>query len=453
MNLMEMDNYLIKKSLANSDLNVAVVGLGKVGLPLALIFADRELNVTGVDINQKTVELLNKGILPHYEPKVPELLVKCIEKGKFKAVTDTIAAVKDSNLIIMVVPTLIKKNKEPDITAVEKASESIGKGLKKGSMVIIESTVPPGTTEGVVKDILERESGLRACEDFGLAFCPERVQSPQVVDDITKNYPKIIGGIDPKSTEIASALYSFINKKGVITVKNPKTAEMEKVVENTYRDINIAFANELALISGKLGIDVMEVIDVANSQPFCNILRPGAGVGGHCIPMDPYYLIDEAKKIGLDVQLLENSRKINDYMPQHVVELVEDGLKEINKNISNSKIALLGVSYKENTDDYRYSPSRDIINYLHEKNAYIKTYDPFVDDVSDLNVEHFNELRECVKDVDCIIIATAHNEFKEMDLDDIKSLTDENCLFVDGRCAFNPDHVMNAGFVYKGVGR
>ena len=228
---------------------------------------------------------------------------------------------------------------------------------------------------------------------------------------------------------------------------------MEKVVENTYRDINIAFANELALISGRLGIDVMEVIDVANSQPFCNILRPGAGVGGHCIPMDPYYLIDEAKKIGLDVQLLENSRKINDYMPQHVVELVEDGLKGINKNISKSKIALLGVSYKENTDDYRYSPSRDIINYLNKKNAYINTYDPFVEDVPDLKVEHFNDLKECVKDVDCIIIATAHNEFKEMDLDEIKSLTNDNCLFVDGRCSFNPDDVINSGYVYKVIGR
>ena len=449
---MDMDNNLIKNSLDNADLNITVVGLGKVGLPLALVFADKELNVTGVDINQEVVESLNNGVLPHYEPKVPELLEKCIENGKFKATTDTTAAAKNSDVIIMVVPTLIKENKEPDITAVEKASEYIGKGLKKGSMVIIESTVPPGTTEGVVKDILERESGLKSCEDFGLAFCPERVQSPQVVDDITKNYPKIVGGIDPKSTEIASALYSFINEKGVITVKNPKTAEMEKVVENTYRDINIAFANELALISGRLGVDVMEVIDVANSQPFCNILRPGAGVGGHCIPMDPYYLIDEAKKIGLDVQLLENSRKINDYMPKHVVELVEDGLKEINKSISKSKIALLGVSYKENTDDYRYSPSRDIINYLNKKNAHIKTYDPFVKDVPDLNVEHYNDLKDCVKDVDCIIIATAHNEFKEMDLNDIRSLTAKDSLFVDGRRVFNPESIQEIGFVFRGIG-
>ena len=448
-----MDNDLIKKSLQNSNLKIMVVGLGKVGLPLALVFADSGLNVTGVDINLKTVELLNKGILPHYEPKVPELLKKCIENGKFKAVTDSTGAAKDSDIIIMVVPTLISTDKEPNITAVEKAAEFVGKGLKKGSIVIIESTVPPGTTEGIVKDTLERESGLKACADFGLAFCPERVQSPQVVDDIRKNYPKIVGGIDKKSTEIASALYSFINEKGVITVKNPKTAEMEKVVENTYRDINIAFANELALISGKLGIDVMEIIDVANTQPFCNILRPGAGVGGHCIPMDPYYLIDEAKKIGLDVNLLENARKINDFMPKHVVDLVKEGLSDMNKNIQESKIAVLGVSYKENTDDYRYSPSKDIINYLNDNKAYINTFDPYVDDVNDLKVEHFNDLRECVKDTDCIIIATAHKEFLEMDLNEIKLLTNEKCLFIDGRCVFNPDNILDAGFIFRGVGR
>ena len=211
MNLMNMDNDLIKKSLDNSELKITVVGLGKVGLPLALVFADHGYAVKGVDINQKAVELLNKGILSYFEPKVPELLKRCIENGRFKAITDSTEAAKDSDVIIMVVPTLIKENKKPDITAVEKASESIGKGLKKGSLIIIESTVPPGTTEGVVKDILERESGLSAVKDFGLAFCPERVQSPQVVDDITKNYPKIVGGIDPKSTEIASSLYNSIN--------------------------------------------------------------------------------------------------------------------------------------------------------------------------------------------------------------------------------------------------
>lgn len=452
MNLMEMDNDLIKKSLQNSNLKIMVVGLGKVGLPLALVFADSGLNVTGVDINLKTVELLNKGILPHYEPKVPELLKKCIENGKFKAVTDSTGAAKDSDIIIMVVPTLISTDKEPNITAVEKAAEFVGKGLKKGSIVIIESTVPPGTTEGIVKDTLERESGLKACADFGLAFCPERVQSPQVVDDIRKNYPKIVGGIDKKSTEIASALYSFINEKGVITVKNPKTAEMEKVVENTYRDINIAFANELALISGKLGIDVMEIIDVANTQPFCNILRPGAGVGGHCIPMDPYYLIDEAKKIGLDVNLLENARKINDFMPQHVVDLVKEGLKEAGKDLEGSTIGILGVSYKENTDDYRYSPSKDIINYLDKYNLKIKTFDPYISQVTDLNVEHYNDMYECLKEVDCIIIATGHEEFKKLDLNKVRNDVANKCIFVDGRRIFKPEDVTNEGFIFKAIG-
>ncbi|MGC9516937.1 MAG: nucleotide sugar dehydrogenase [Methanomicrobiales archaeon] len=453
MNIMDMNYDLMKKSLEKSNLNFMVVGLGKVGLPLALVFADVGINVTGVDINQETVHTLNKGILPHYEPKVPELLDKCTQNGKFKAVTDSTKAAGYNDVIIMVVPTLISSSKEPDITAVEKASESVGKGLEKGSMVIVESTVPPGTTEGVVKNILENESGLIAGADFGLAFCPERVQSPQVVDDIIYNYPKIVGGIDEKSSEVASNIYKLINKKGVITVKNPKTAEMEKVVENTYRDVNIAFANELALISEKLGIDVMEVIEVANSQPFCNILNPGAGVGGHCIPMDPYYLIDEAKKAGLNVKILENARKINDFMPKHVVELVEDGLKEINKKISNSTIALLGVSYKENTDDYRYSPSKDIINYLNKKNAHIKTFDPFIENVPDLNVEHFNKLYDCVQNVDCIIIATVHEEFLKMNLEEIKSLTAEKCLFIDGRCVFDPYSIIEAGFVFRGVGR
>ncbi len=454
MNIMNMDCSDIKKALEDGDLIVTIVGLGKVGLTLALIFADAGAQVIGVDINDNIVDFLNKGILPCYEPKVPRLLRKGIKTKHFRAVVDATDATKKSSAIIIVVPTLIDDKKHPDISAVEKAAESVGKGLKKGSIVIIESTVPPGTTEGIIKNILEKKSGLKAGADFGLAFCPERVQSPQVVDDIVWNYPKVVGGLDKKSTKIASCIYSLINKKGIIAVDSPKIAEIEKIAENTYRDINIAFANELALMCEIFGVDVREVIKIANTQPFCNILTPGAGVGGHCIPMDPYYLIDEARKSKFDAKLTRTAREINDFMPQHVVDLVLDGLGKIDKDIKKANIALLGLSYKENTDDYRYSPSRDIINNLHRYNTKIKTFDPYIQNVGDdLNVKHFSELEACVRGVDCIIIATAHKQFQNMNLKGIKKLTNEKCVFVDGRCMFDPEDVSDAGFVFKGVGR
>ena len=299
---------------------ITVFGLGHIGLPTAALFANSGLNVTGVDINKKTIEYVNKGKSPIIEPGLDELVKNAVKSGNLSATDDGITASRDSKIMIVIVPTPVDEFKKSDLSAVESACKSISKSLSKDNLVIIESTIPPKTCKDVVIPILE-ESGLKAGEDFGVAYTPERALPNNTIYEMTHN-ARVIGGINEKSADTAISLYKHITKGEIIKVKDLITAEMVKLMENTYRDTNIALSNEFAKVCEKLGIDAIEAIGAANHHPRVNIHTPGPGVGGHCLSIDPYFIVEIAEQEGIESTLIKNARTINENMPGHVVEII-----------------------------------------------------------------------------------------------------------------------------------
>ncbi|MFQ6055107.1 MAG: nucleotide sugar dehydrogenase, partial [Methanosarcinales archaeon] len=346
MKIYGLEKNKIINAFKSGDITVSVYGLGKMGLPLASVFADKGAKVIGVDINKKVVNNVNKGIntIPE-EPGLTELVERNVSAGRLSATTDLVEGAKKSDVMIILVPTFLDKNNNPDLSIVTSVCKSISKGLESMDFVIQESTVPPRTTVDVILPILE-ESGLKKGE-FGVAHCPERTMSGTVLRDITRAYPKIVGGIDAKSTETAEALYSVINQNGVIPVTDATTAEAVKVFEGVYRDVNIALANQLSIVCEKIGINAIEVFKIANTQPYSHLHMPSCGVGGHCIPVYPYFLI---KTVDCDTSLLELARKINDDMAIYTVDSVK---RLLNGNLKDSNILVLGLTYRGNVKETR----------------------------------------------------------------------------------------------------
>ncbi|MGQ4834612.1 MAG: nucleotide sugar dehydrogenase [Candidatus Asgardarchaeia archaeon] len=447
----------ITKIISTGNVTIAVYGLGKMGLPLAVVYAKNGFNVIGVDVNKKVVDLINSG-KSHLinEPGVDDdTISKLLHAGKLKATTDGINAAKKSDVMVIIVPSLIDDEKNLKLDYVFSAAESIGKGLKKGDLVITECTLPPGTTAGPIREILENNSGLKAGLDFGLAHSPERTMSGQVIKNIVEDYPKIVGGIDKKSTEAVAAIYSKIAKKGVIKVSNSTTAEAIKVFEGVYRDVNIALANELALLAERIGVNVIEAINGANSQPYSHIHLPGAGVGGHCIPIYPYFLINLAHKYNLNLILTYNGRKINELMPYHIVDLVIDSLNELERPVKNSKIGILGVAYKGGVKSTYLTPAKPIIEKLKQMGAKLLVHDPLFspEEIKDeFDVAGTSEIAEVFKDADCVIIITNHKEYNERTLLPLLQLMKNKAAIVDGRYVLRKDSVVSSGKTYRAVG-
>jgi len=366
---------------------IAVYGLGKMGLPLAAVFAERGARVTGVDINQSVVDAVNRGV-NHIkgEPMLDELVRRNVEAGRLRATTDAPGAAQRADVMVILVPVVLTPEKRPDLRALESACRSIAQGIEEGDMVIVETTLPPGTTAGKVRSILE-SSGLRAGEDFGLAHCPERAMTGRVVRDIMGAYPKIVGGIDRRSTEAAMGIYRAVNSRGVIPVASATTAEMVKVAEGVYRDVNIAIANELAIVSRKHGVNIWEVIRAANTQPYCNLHLPGAGVGGHCIPVYPWFIIDD------DTRLLRTAREVNDSMSDYLVSRLEEMLKREGERLEGNEIAVVGLTYRPGVKETYHSPARLVIKHLRRRGARVYGYDPLLteDEIrSTMGVEPLN---------------------------------------------------------------
>ncbi len=432
--------------MTKKNSKITVFGLGHIGLPTAVLFANSGLKVTGVDINKETIELVNKGISPVVEPGLDELLNRAVLDGKLVATEDGVAASKSSNVMIVVVPTPVDKFKKSDLTAIKSACQSISKGLKIDDLVIIESTIPPKTCEDVVIPILEN-SGLKAGEDFGVACTPERALPNNTIYEMTHN-ARVIGGINKESADKAVLLYENITNGKIIKVKNLITAEMVKLMENTYRDTNIALSNELAMICEELGIDAVDAIDAANHHPRVNIHIPGPGVGGHCLSIDPYFIVEMAEEKGVDSTLIKNARNVNEKMPQHVAEMVENTLKEAGKQIKKSKIGVLGVAYKGNVADARETPAEPLIKLLKEKGAEVYAHDPYTSrDV----IESFDAKPVSMKDVlnsDIVVLITDHGEYKNITPDMIV-----NKLFICTRPILNPAKFKEKGVLFKGIGR
>ncbi len=391
---------------------IGIIGQGYVGLPLAIAFA-KKFNVVGYDISEKIVNHLKSGkslILDVSDNEVKRHL-----NISFYPTNDP-SELEKCDIIIICVPTPLTEEKEPDLSYIKNACMTIGKILRKGQFIILESTTYPGTTEEVVVPILE-ETGLKVIEDFGVAYSPERIDPGNKTYTVEK-IPKVVGGINEECTETAAMIYGCIIEK-IIKVKDAKTAEAVKMVENIFRNVNIALVNELSLIFEKMGINAWEVIDAASTKPYGFMtFYPGPGVGGHCIPLDPFYMSYKAKKYGFIPRFIETAGEINEFMKIHAVNLVESGLKKDGKKINGAKVAVMGLAYKRNIDDPRESPSIKIIEELVNLGANVRVYDPYVKSIQTKAGEFYSEnsIEETLQSSDCSIFIVDHDEFKNIEL-------------------------------------
>jgi len=438
---------LIEKlaDIRNRGLHLAVLGSGYVGLPTAALFAGTGFHVLAVDIKTEVVENINRGVSPINEPGLNELLSSNVQVGRLRATLNSTEALNHADAVLISVQTPIDKNKKPNLSFLLQALEEVGKNIRKGMLIVITSTVPPGTMLEKVKPKLESLSCLNADNEFYLAYVPERIAPGRALKEFVEN-PRLIGGIGPNSTKVAAELYKTVCKKVIET--DAATAEIAKLAENTFRDVNIAFSNELALICEQHGIDVKKVIELANTHPRVNIHTPGPGVGGPCLPKDPYLLIHKTKL--REHNIIKKARQINDYMPKHIVEITLQALKNVGKNIKDSNITILGTAYKANVDDSRLSPSKPIIQKLLGLGAKVVAYDPYCSEP--FNAEKAESLVEAIEDSDCIIVVTDHLKFNEINLSTLRKSMRDNPIIVDGRRVINPVEAKRVGFKYHGVG-
>jgi UDPglucose 6-dehydrogenase/UDP-N-acetyl-D-galactosamine dehydrogenase len=418
---------------------VCIIGLGYVGLPLAQEFAQK-LKVIGFDLDKQKVFTLQKS------PDDRELTTD--DRNSNLTFTTNPEKIKPADFFIICVPTPVTKAKFPDLSYVEYAARLVGANMRRNSMVILESTVYPGVTEEVVKPILEQESGLACGPDFRLAYSPERV-NPGDEEHTLQNITKIVAGLDEETTHLVAELYSLITGS-VYCAPDIRTAEAAKVIENIQRDLNIALANELAIIFNRLGLDTQEVLNAASTKWNFHRYTPGL-VGGHCIPVDPYYLVYKAKELGYHPQVILAGRAINDSMPRHIAELTIKALNNAGKVIKGSKVLLMGLTYKEDVADTRESPAAEIIAELTEYGVEVLGYDPHLDNIeNEFGIKKITSLDEAPR-LDAIILAVAHQAFREISLEKLKAITNSHPILIDVRRFFNKKEAAEKGFYYQSL--
>jgi UDP-N-acetyl-D-glucosamine dehydrogenase len=415
------------KRVENKDITVGIVGLGYVGLPLAVEFGNAGIRTIGIDVNQARVDQLNAG--DNYIQDVNDADFKAlVDAGTFTATTD-FSSIKHIDAICIAVPTPLSKTKDPDITYILDVNKELIKYVHKDLIIVLESTTYPGTTRELLQPALE-ESGLKVGTDVFLLFSPERVDPGNPVFHTT-NTPKVIGGVTENCLKLGMAVYAHIMDE-LVPVSSPEAAELTKLLENTFRSINIGLANEMAIMCAKLGVNVWEVIDAAATKPFGFMkFTPGPGLGGHCIPIDPHYLSWKMRTLDYKARFIELASEINASMPEYVVDLVSDGLNGMSKSINGSNILLLGMAYKPDIDDVRESPALDVYSLLEAKGAKVSFHDPYVSEIKfDSRMESTINLDHATLDqYDCVIITTNHSEY------DIKAIVENSKLIVDTRNA------------------
>ncbi len=439
---------MLHTSLKKHKLSVAVYGLGHVGSALAAVWIRAGANVIGVDKSEQVIKVALKGLSPIDEPGVSREFKSGIKKGLFTATTDGISASRMSDFKIVAVPVGLSDG-FADLSAVKDVALAISKGLKKGDAVSVNPSVPPGTTEDLLLPILENESGLKAEKDFALVYSPERISEGRAIKDIEENYPAIVAGIGPRSLAVGDALYSLISKKGVIKMSSIRTAETEKLFEGVYRDVNIALANELAKICEKLGIDYWEVRKAANSQPYSHLHKPGAGVGGACIPIYPHFVMEVAAKVKASTDISRLAREINSLMPKYCVQEALSLLNKTGKQSTNSKVTVLGVAFRGGVSDTRLSPSYDVIQELLNAGCSVTVHDPYVSSDSKLpsSVVLTKKLDEALNGSDLVIIATDHPEYAKINPKRLRA----NTAIYDGRGIL--DRTRFGNVLFSGIGR
>jgi len=447
-------------------MELVIVGMGYVGIPVAALFADVPgINVTGIQRRSKRsgwkIDHINAGKSPigGEEPGLEELIKRVVGKGTLH-VTDDISNYEKADAILIAVQTPVDENHQPRYESLRQVCADVGDRMKRGALICVESTVAPGTTNNLVKPILEEHSGMQAGEDFNLVFSYERVMVGRLLHNL-QNYARIVGGYTPECTKRGVELFKHIMKAELMPTDS-LTAEVAKVTENTYRDVNVAFANEVALICESLGTNVHEVRRFVNSlpndpsnpaaNPYRNMHTPGAGVGGHCLPKDPWLL-----KYGLDAfgtskftpNILVESRRLNDGMPHHMKELIAEALDERGKKLRESRIAILGFAFLENSDDSRNTPALPIYNLLKGSCGEVIVHDPYIREYEDVSLT--SDLDEALRGRDCLVLVTRHNLYLDLPLDRVRRLL-RTPVIVDGRNVFNRDECRRAGFAFRGVG-
>ncbi|HEY1455032.1 MAG TPA: nucleotide sugar dehydrogenase [Candidatus Dormibacteraeota bacterium] len=422
----------------------AVVGLGKIGLPLAVQFAGKGVDVIGCDVLPQVVDAINGGRSHiHEEPGLEDAVAQTVKQGKLKATTDTSAAVAQADVVVVIVPLLVRADHTIDFGNIDSATRAIGRGLRRGALVVYETTLPVGTTRRRLGPMLEQESGLKAGTDFHLAFSPERLYAGRIFDDL-RRYPKIVGGIDQKSTQKAVEFYRSVLDAEVWPVENTETAEFTKLAETTYRDVNIALANQLALYAGERGVNALDAFKAANSQPYSHIHRPSLGVGGHCIPVYPHFLLTDATEG--ELSMVRNGRATNDQMAQVGVHQLEHHLG----GLEGRRVLVLGASYREDVKELAFSTAFPVVDGLHRAGARVMIVDPLFGPVelSGLEAEVVELDSDAARSAEAVVIQAWHKDFRDLSWRSFKQLR----AVLDGRGAADPAQVREAGAAYLAVG-
>ncbi len=434
--------------------NVCIVGLGYVGVPLSVASAQAGFNVTGVDVDKVKVEQVNRGVCYVEDAYSEGLLPTLVSAGKIRATTQLSEAAPKSDIVIVCVPTPLDRRGNPDLSFLRSVAAGISRSITDYKLIIVESTSYPGTTQEIFQPLLER-GGKNAIQDFALVYSPERIDYGNSQFSV-RNIPKVVGGLDAESTRLGVTFYSSILQTQIVSVSGPSVAEATKMLENVFRYVNIALVNELAVLHEKLGVDFIEAIDAASSKPFGFMPHyPGPGVGGHCIPKDPFYLVYKAKKAGLSLKLVSASRTVNGQMPRHVVERLTKILRKMKKTPRSARVVLWGLAYKGEVRDTRRSPSLDLLKLFRKSGFKVQVYDPYSPKVSigGISFESSSSLLDSVKGADAVVIATNHRVFRQTDLAEVRGLMNSNPIIFDTRNLRTREECEKAGFIYLATGR
>jgi len=422
-----------REALTGGEIPVAVYGLGKMGLPLAAALAETTGNVIGADVDESVREHVNSGgSHVKREPGLQSLVADMVDRGSLRALPNEVAA-EQAAVHVVIVPTPIHDDHTPDLSILEAVTSDVASGLDPGDLVVVECTVPPRTSTDRLVPLLERESGLELGE-FGLAVCPERTSSGRALEDIRGAYPKVVGGVDAESTRVAELLYGELTENEVIAVSDATTAEAVKVFEGVYRDVNIALANELARFTDELGIDVNEAIETANTLPYADIHSPGPGVGGHCIPYYPYFLIETLET---NAPLLSTARQVNDSMPGFTVGKITEELAAAGTDLDDATVLVLGLTYRPGVEEVRASPSIEIVRRLSDRGAEVLAVDPMLSDASAFAATQISLEAAYDRAVDAVALVTPHAEFDDVDW----TAFPEDVVVVDGRGTLDRDAI------------
>ena len=453
LKIMQLNNQELIESIQSGNITVCIIGIGRIGLPTALSFANSGLPTVGVDINYNLIEMINSKIFPLKDEPGYDVIFEKVIHEKFHVSTKIEEIVPNSDVIVLSLPTPMDKNNIPDYSALLSVGKQLGELLTKDSLVIIESTVEPGFIENeFIKSIESSEKQLVAGKDFAIGVCPETANPGQIMNDFEK-LPRLVGAINDDTTNVIMKIYKHVFTVDLIPMPNCKTANAVKLTTNVFRDLNIAFINELAILFEKVGIDIMTVLEAAKSKYNFQVHYAGPGVGGPCLPVNSYQMINLAKKMGLgNLKSVEIARIINESMPNHVIDLLNDAFIESGKSLENSNVLILGISYKPDVKDVQISPAETIIEKLKSLKTNILIYDPYFKSTNIFDLPTESNLIKALQKADALIIVTAHKEFHNLDPIFLKSKM-KNAIVIDSKCIINQQAAKDSGLIYRGLGR